>query len=349
MPEGDPIFLLREARVADHRHLLGLARELDSINLPANPGDLRAALERSARSFRGRVRMRAHALYIVCAEEIKTGRIAAASMIIGKHGTPEAPHYYLEMDSDERYSHSLRRKFRHTYLRLRYSMDGPTEIGGLIVNHAMRGHPERIGKQISWVRFLYMGRHRARFEQDVLAEMLAPMMPDHGNIFWDHYGRRVTGLSFYDADQLSTRDKEFIRALFPETPLYTFMLPEAVAGALGAVGENSRGAVRLLEQAGMRFLRHIDPFDGGPYSGAPIAELEPVKNLRTLRARPAAEGEPSAERARAFLVAVEDQRGFRAVRTIAETDSEGRIVVAPGVFDALGIKPAARVDCVALP
>ena len=63
--------------------------------------------------------------------------------------------------------------FRHTYLRLRYSMDGPTEIGGLIVTQAMRGHPERIGKLISWVRFLYICRHLARFEPRIVAAMLA--------------------------------------------------------------------------------------------------------------------------------------------------------------------------------
>jgi len=85
-------------------------------------------------------------------------------MIIGKHGTPQSPHYYLEMDSDERYSHTLRKTVRHPYLRLRYSMDGPTELGGLIVTAAMRGHPERVGKQISLVRYLYLAKHRRRLK-----------------------------------------------------------------------------------------------------------------------------------------------------------------------------------------
>src|SRR6266852_2847 len=212
MDAREPSFLIREARPRDHRQLLGLARELDSINLPTEARDLRDTLTRSARAFRGKMRDRSRAVYLFCAEEIATRRIAAASMIIGKHGTPQSPHYYLEMDSDERYSHTLRKSFRHPYLRLRYSMDGPTEIGGLIVTAAMRGHAERVGKQISWVRFLYIGMHRRRFEDQVLAEMLAPMVPEHGNIFWDHYGRSVTGLSFREADILSARDKEFIRA-----------------------------------------------------------------------------------------------------------------------------------------
>jgi len=28
----------------------------------------------------------------------------------------------------------------------------------------MRGHPERVGKQISLVRYLYLAKHRRRFE-----------------------------------------------------------------------------------------------------------------------------------------------------------------------------------------
>jgi len=95
-------------------------------------------------------------------------------MISGQHGTPQSPHYYLEIDSDERYSARLRKMFRHTYLRLRHSMDGPTETGGLIVTQAMRGRPERIGKQLSWVRFAYIGRHLKRFQNHVIAEMLPP-------------------------------------------------------------------------------------------------------------------------------------------------------------------------------
>jgi arginine N-succinyltransferase len=266
-------------------------------------------------------------------------------MIIGKHGTPAAPHYYLEMDSDDRYSHTLRKSFRHPFLRLRYSMDGPSEIGGLIVTAAMRGHAERVGRQISWVRFLYIGMHRNRFEEQLVAEMLAPMLPDHGNVFWDHYGRSVTGLSFREADILSARDKEFIRALFPDTPLYTFLLPEEVRASLGAVGENTRGAVRLLEQAGMKFLKHIDPFDGGPYYGAPTNQLLPIQQVR---AYVLGVGEPPLERTRQYLLAHEDN-GFRAVRADAEAIQPGRLIVRTAVLNALGVKPRAKVMAVPLP
>jgi arginine N-succinyltransferase len=345
MSTSTPAFLIREATPRDHRQILRLARELDSINLPTDSRELSDLLARSALSFRGRIRDRTRSVYVFCAQRAAGAQLVGASMIIGKHGTPTAPHYYLQMDSDERYSHRLRRMFRHTYLRLRYSMDGPTELAGLIVSRRWRHRRERVGKQLSWVRFLYIARHRARFERRVLAEMLPPSGPDHSNPFWDHYGRAVTGLTFREADRLSIHDKEFIRTLFPDSPLYTFLLPADVRESLGAVGENSRGAVRLLEQAGMRFLHHIDPFDAGPYYGAAVEDLVPVHEYRSLRARA---GDPSAMDAQRWMLAIEGRRGFRAVAADGVFDGE-RIVVANEVLKMLGASSGERVSAVPLP
>ena len=342
---GGPAFLIRAARVADHPRILKLARELDSINLPTDSAALKDALACSELSFRGRVRDRARAVYIFCAEQLETGKLTGASMIIAKHGTPQSPHFYLELDGEERYSHTLRRMFRHTFLRLRHSMDGPTELGGLIVTATMRHRPEKIGKQLSWVRFLYIARHRARFEARVLSEMLAPIGPGYRNPFWDHYGREVTGLSFREADSLSTRDKEFIRALFPESPLYTFLLPEEVRRSIGQVGEGTRGAVRLLEQAGMKFLSEVDPFDAGPYYGAEIADLVPVKAYRAVRA---AIGTPDTEDVGHYLIARDDAKGFRAVQAAGGID-DGRIIVAREALSALGAREGDEVAVVPLP
>lgn len=323
-----------------------LARELDSINLPTRSDELLRVLECSERSFRGQIRDRSRAVYLFCAEEIATRQVVGASMIIGKHGTPRWPHYYLEIDGEDRYSHTLRKMLRHSYLRLRHSMDGPTELGGLIVAPAMRRHPEKIGKQISWVRFLYLAAHRSRFESRVIAEMLSPLLPDGSNLFWDHYGRRVTGLSFREADRLSIHDKEFIQALFPEAPLYTFLLPDNVRAVLGVAGGQSRGAIRLVEQAGMKFLGHIDPFDAGPYYGAAIAELEPVRTFRSLRA---ARSPASIRNAAACLIAREDRaHGFRAVKTAA-CAGQGLVEIPAEVFGRLRIEDNDRVGVVPLP
>jgi len=340
-----PSFLIRQASPRDHRQILHLARELDSINLPTDSSELADALDRSAKSFAGSIRRHANTIYIFCAEDLANKRIVAASMIIGKHGTPDSPHYYFEMDTDERYSQSLQRMFRHPFLRLRYSMDGPSELGGLIVDPALRGHPARIGKQISWVRFLYIARHRTRFERELIAEMLAPATPNHGNRFWDYYGGLVTGLSYRDADVLSTQDKEFIRALFPDSPLYTFLLPEDVVQSIGQVAESSRGAVHLLERAGMKFLRQIDPFDAGPYYGGLIDDLVPVKAFRTFKV---VAGQPDGATARPYLVAQNGAKGYRAMQTNAIVEDR-HMIVSSEVLKALSVHEDEHLDTVLLP
>ncbi len=340
------MFLLREARLRDRRGLLELARLLDSVNMPTTARGMDDILKRSARSFRGEVRGR-NGVYLFCVEEVGSHQMAGASMIIAKHGTPQSPHYYLALDSDERYSHTLRKMFRHPFLRLRHSMDGPTEVGGLIVDPDLRRRPEKIGKQISWVRFMYIAKHRRRFENRVIAEMMPPLTSDHSNLFWDHYGRKMTGLSFQEADRLSIHDKEFIRALFPDAPLYIFLLPDEVRSFLGAVGEQARGAARLLEQAGLRFLDQIDPFDAGPYYGATVADLVPIKAFRSYRAVP---GTVPAVAGCSYLVSREDRTlGFRAVQ-VTTAVPEGHEMVLPGeAMAALEITEGMRVDTVPLP
>jgi arginine N-succinyltransferase len=195
------------------------------------------------------------------------------------------------------------------------------------------------------VRFLYIARHRTRFERTLIAEMLAPATPDHGNRFWDYYGGLVTGLSYRDADRLSMHDKEFIRTLFPDSPLYTFLLPEDVLQSLGQVADSSRGAAHLLQQAGMNFLRQIDPFDAGPYYGAQIEDLVPVKDFRAVKA---VAGEPDAAGARLYLVAQEGLKGFRAMQAQA-TVAERHVVISSDVLKALSVREGERLDVVPLP
>jgi arginine N-succinyltransferase len=344
-----PGILLRPATLRDLRPLSSLAKRLDTVNLPSDPTALRGMVQRSVRSFAGRVRNRADAVYVFVAEDTAARRIAGASVIVAKHGTPEWPHYYLEMAEEERYSRSLRKLFRHTYLHLRRSFDGPTEVGGLIVDPDYRGRREQIGKQLSFVRFLYMGVHRRRFERSVLAEMLPPLTATGDSPLWECYGRRVTGLSFHEADLLCRADKEFIEALFPESPIYVCMLPESVRDQLGVVGPGSAAALHALEKIGFRFLGHVDPFDGGPYYGAVLDEVTLVRELVRYRVRVVdtahdGVGEGSCD----LLVGVETTAGLRAVRVHA--GPHGReLRLSRSDAKRLGVATGRRVAAVPFP
>lgn len=337
-------FLLREAVVTDAPRILRLARLLDSINLPTEEVELAALIERSAASFRGEVTDRAAGVYLFVLEEIGSSNVVGTAMIIAKHGTPESPHFYLEMATDQRYSKTLKQMFRHTYLTLRRCVDGPTEVGGLIVDPAYRQHVAKVGKQLSFVRFLYIAMHPERFEDEVLAEMMPPLTAEKESLFWECYGKRVTDLKFREADKLSTKDKEFIDALFPPIPIYVCMLPLEVQEQLGTVGPDSVGAAHLLEKIGLRFLKHVDPFDGGPFYGAQVKDLIPVQQFRRCRVViTPSDDKPSVERD--LLIGWEDQVGFHAARITATQEGSTLYCSAVGL-DVFGVTRATEVGVI---
>ncbi|MFQ5515443.1 MAG: arginine N-succinyltransferase, partial [Myxococcota bacterium] len=62
----------------------------------------------------------------------------------------------------------------------------------------------------------------------------------------------------------------------------------------------------------------IDPFDAGPFSGAAVPDVVPIRATRRLRL----EREAAPDDAAAFIAATEEGGGFRAVATRAAHDGE---------------------------
>jgi arginine N-succinyltransferase len=103
--------------------------------------------------------------------------------------------------------------------------------------------------------------------------------------------------------------------------------------------------VRLLEQAGMKFLSEVDPFDAGPYYGAEVADLVPVKAYREAKA---AVGTPDTNEAGQYLIARDEAKGFRAVQTAGGLE-DGRIIVDRNVLTAIGAREGDELAVVPLP
>src|SRR5258705_10642845 len=110
-------------------------------------------------------------------EETRTGKLVGSSLIIAQHGTRDAPHIFFDVYEKEHYSHSVDRHFRHLVLSIGYNFDGPTEIGGLVVDPQFRrqGKP---GKQLSYVRFLFIAIPRPRFPDRTLVSPLPRLQED---------------------------------------------------------------------------------------------------------------------------------------------------------------------------
>jgi arginine N-succinyltransferase len=168
-------------------------------------------------------------------------------------------------------------------LRIGYSYNGPTEIGGLIVLPQYRKAPERLGRIISYARFLFIASRRPLFRDEILAELLPPLESDGTSHLWEALGRHFTSLSYAEADFLSKKNKEFIKSLFPDGVVYASLLPRSAQDVIGKVGAQTRGVEKLLKRIGFRYADRIDPFDGGPHFTAPTDEIALIQ--RTRRAR----------------------------------------------------------------
>ncbi len=274
---------IRGAVVADEDQLLHVARHLNTVNLPADREEIRGILEHSQASFSGTIKDPRRREYVFVLVDLERDRIVGTSMIVGQLGRRDAPYIYVDVSEEERYSATLDRHFRHVVLKIGYSFNGPTEIGGLIVSPEYRKKPERLGLAISYVRFLFIKMHREWFRDELLAELLPPLEPDGTSHLWDALGRKFTGMTYAEADRRSKKNKEFIKGLFPEGAIYASLLPTQAQEVIGKVGAQTKGVEKMLRRIGFRYADRVDPFDGGPHFTAPTDEVTLVS--RSHRAR----------------------------------------------------------------
>jgi arginine N-succinyltransferase len=274
------MYVIRDARPADLDGLLRLAAVLNTVNLPNDREALEQLLDLSVRSFAGRVKNPLRREYLFVMEDTTTGNLVGTSQILAQHGTREEPHIFFDVLSEERYSATIDRHFRHTMLRIGFDHEGPTEIGGLVLDPHYRGAPGKLGKQLSFVRFVFMAMHRDRFRPRVLAELLPPLGDGGRSALWEALGRRFTGLDYLEADRISKTNKEFIRGLFPSGLIYANLFDAEAQQVIGVVGPQTEGVKKMLTAIGFTPVGRIDPFDGGPHFEADTETLWPVTKTR---------------------------------------------------------------------
>jgi arginine N-succinyltransferase len=248
-------------------------------------------------------------------------------------GGPGNPNFSLKLSRRQFFSQSLQTGTSHMVARLFPDESGPTEVGGLILQSASRGH--KLGRFLSLIRFHFIALNRPLFADRVIAEMMGPITIDGLSPLWEALGRRFIPLSYAEADKHCQRSREFISALLPKEDIYLSLLPPEARDAVGKVHEETLPARAMLEKLGFACKDLVDCFDGGPQLEAATESIPLIK--ATYRG---AIGEPLAER--------RDADGeFRAVDAPYDTDARGRIRLPRGVLDevawsvglAVGVTP----------
>lgn len=283
------MILLREVQAEDVPALQKLAGLPGFYNLPTEFAELEERVSLSVKSFSGKIRKKSDAKYMFVAVDLTNGQVVGTSMIAAQHGTAQSPHLFFNLKVEKRRAPEIQKKVIHTTLQLKAVKEGPSEIGGLVVAEEYRNSEERIGRQISFVRFLFLGVNKKRFKKKVIAELLPPTDAAGRFPLWEALGRKFTDMSYEEADRLSHEDKEFVLSLFPKEKIYTKTLPVEAQESIGKVADVTQAVYYMLTKIGFRYSYQVDPFDGGPHLWANVNRIVPIMNLRKLTYDPDAD------------------------------------------------------------
>ncbi len=336
--EVEPMsFLIRPVEDRDLYDLFDLASQFTLLNLPADRGVLSEKIKNSIQSFKGEEE-KENANYLFVLEDTEIHRVVGSSLIMAKHGSPDHPHHSFKVVKKEHYTEGIGIGFIHNVLHLNVDIDGPTEIGGLLLDKAYRRRPEKLGRLISFVRFVFMGMKPQLFTDEVLCELSPPLTAEGRSEFWEALGRRFTGLPYAEADQLSHVNHDFIRNLFPEGEIYCSLLDSKARLAMGQVGEDTIPAKHLLEKVGFRYKEEVDPFDGGPHYSCRLSEIKIIKELQVHRL----DQPKSADLERNAILAADTKYGFRAAQ-VQYSIADGGIALAPWQSELLSLEKGQEV------
>lgn len=339
------MFILRSVLPKDLKDLHKLSNVMTFINLPADEEMIESKIESSMRSFKNPSSDFYKNYYIFVLENFETGDILGVSMIHAQHGTENEPHFYLSVSQESKFSQTINTGFVHGTLKLGLDINGPTEIGGLILDPAYRGNTEKLGKQLSFVRFLFMANHPERFKSMIHSELMPPLDKNGNSPLWEAVGRRFLNMNYHEADVLSRNNKEFILSLFPSENIYQTLLPMEARESIGKVGKETEPVKRMLESIGFKYTYEVDPFDGGPHYRCPLKEIKPIKEKITGILMTTKHFDK--EKAREVLISLEHpDYDFFSIRTWLQVHGDGQLSLDPQIVKEFKLKLPQKVTAI---
>lgn len=327
------MFVLRAAEQKDLDDLYELSQLVTFINLPPDRDLIEKKVLSSLQAFQTPSKILSENYYLFVLEDFKAQKVIGASMIHAQHGTEDEPHFFLSVGQENKFSTTINTGFIHGTLKLGLDSDGPTEIGGLILNPEYRKNDQKLGKQLSFVRFMYMALYPQHFKATIHSELMPPFDKEGRSPLWEAIGRRFMNMEYHDADVLSRNNKEFILSLFPSDTIYETLLPIEARNAIGKVGHDTLPVKRMLEKIGFKYSNEVDPFDGGPHYRAKLNDIEPVKKSTAAKIKL-----KQPEQAGHYLVMLTPENNplFKATKIEGQLEGD-EFWVSPGAAQDLGL------------
>lgn len=248
--------------------------------LPPDKVRLAEKIRESRKNFEYKPSRPSGETYFLVMEDLEKKKIVGTSAVYSKVGGFQ-PFWTYEIKKTVKESKVLGVKKEVRYLQVKREHNGPSEVGTLFLDPDYRSGNN--GRQLSLSRFLFVAQYRELFEDNFLAELRGRIDKDGNSVFWDCLGAHFFNVPFEKADLMVNEDKSFIDDLMPHHPIYIDLLPREAQMVIGEVHDESRPAMRLLEQEGFKKIEEVDIFEAGPIVKANTNEIRCVKQSKAAQ------------------------------------------------------------------
>ncbi|RDH44573.1 arginine N-succinyltransferase [Zooshikella ganghwensis] len=221
--------------------------------------------------------------YLFVLEDTATHQVVGICGVAAAVGLSE-PWYNYHLGTLVHSSRELKvHNIVHT-LRLSNDHTGYTELCSLFLDPEYRHSGN--GSLLSKSRYAFMAQFPNRFGKQVCAEMRGVSDDEGRSPFWEALGRPFFSMDFSHADYLTgIGEKVFIAELMPKHLIYTNLLPESAQAVIGEVHENTRPALRMLENEGFRYEGYVDIFDAGPTVTCHFDDIRAIRASREVKVK----------------------------------------------------------------
>lgn len=304
------MLIVRPATSRDLDGVYELARKTGGglTTLPADKKRLAEKILESEKHFRFQPSKPQGQIYFMVMEDLQSKKIVGTSALYSKVGG-FYPFWTYELKTITKESKVLGVKKDIRYLQVKREHNGPSEVGTLFLDPDYRVGNN--GRLLSLSRFLFVAQYRQLFEDYFVAELRGRIDADGNSVFWDCLGAHFFAVPFKKADLMVNDDKSFIDDLMPRHPIYVDLLPKEAQMVIGQVHDQSRPAMRLLEQEGFRPINEVDIFEAGPILKGQTDDLRCIKNSKLAKI---VEGEPDKIRPEPGWGQLEEMRQAETIR-----------------------------------
>ena len=112
------MFIVRDVKKSDLDDLYFLSKQALLLNLPSDKNIIEELISNSIKSFNEPdTNDLSKNYYLFGLEDTTQNKVVGISMIHGKHGTPESPHFFLKVGKEVKASKTLEKNFIHQTLK----------------------------------------------------------------------------------------------------------------------------------------------------------------------------------------------------------------------------------------